>query len=65
MADPWRAVPLPATVGAVDDLADHRVVAAGLEFPEGPVAMRDGSVVLVECKRGTLSLVSPDVLSPW
>jgi gluconolactonase len=36
-----------------------RVVASGLQFPEGPIAMPDGSVVLVEIKRGTLSRVSP------
>ncbi len=37
-----------------------RVVASGLQFPEGPIAMPDGSVLLVEVKRGTLSRVSPD-----
>src|SRR4029450_13805173 len=37
-----------------------REVASGLEFPEGPIAMRDGSVLLVEIKRGTLSRVTPD-----
>lgn len=31
-----------------------------LRFPEGPVAMPDGSVVLVEIERGTLSRVLPD-----
>ncbi len=36
-----------------------REVATGLEFPEGPVAMPDGSVLLVEIKRGTLSRVGP------
>ena len=35
-------------------------VATGLRFPEGPVAMPDGSVVLVEIARGTLSRVTPD-----
>jgi len=40
------------------ELADTRVVASGLEFPEGPIAMPDGSVVLVEIKRGTLSRVT-------
>jgi gluconolactonase len=34
-------------------------VAAGLRFPEGPVAMPDGSVVLVEIERRTLSRVTP------
>jgi gluconolactonase len=35
-------------------------VADGLQFPEGPIAMADGSVVLVEIRRGTLTRVSPD-----
>lgn len=35
-------------------------VAEGLRFPEGPVAMADGSVLVVEIARGTLSRVSPD-----
>ncbi|MHB8466502.1 MAG: SMP-30/gluconolactonase/LRE family protein [Acidimicrobiales bacterium] len=42
------------------ELANTQVVASGLEFPEGPIAMPDGSVVLVEIKRGTLSRVTPD-----
>jgi gluconolactonase len=37
-----------------------RVIATGLRFPEGPVAMLDGSVLLVEIARGTLSRVAPD-----
>jgi len=37
-----------------------REVARGLQFPEGPVALRDGSVLLVEIRRGTLSRVWPD-----
>lgn len=36
------------------------VVATGLKFPEGPVAMPDGSVILVEIQRQTLSRVTPD-----
>ena len=36
------------------------VVARGLRFPEGPVPMRDGSVVLVEIERGTVSRAMPD-----
>ena len=35
-------------------------VASGLRFPEGPVAMPDGSIVLVEIERRTLSRVTPD-----
>ena len=37
-----------------------REIASGLQFPEGPVAMADGSVLLVEIARGTLSRVMPD-----
>jgi len=37
-----------------------RVLASGLCFPEGPVAMRDGSVVLGEIERQTVSRVRPD-----
>ncbi len=33
------------------------VLAEGLQFPEGPIAMADGSVILVEIARGTLSRV--------
>lgn len=34
-----------------------QVLAEGLEFPEGPIAMGDGSVILVEIRRGTLTRV--------
>lgn len=37
-----------------------RVLATGLRFPEGPVALDDGSVALVEIARGTISRVAPD-----
>src|SRR5437899_12640536 len=37
-----------------------RQITAGLRFPEGPVAMPDGSVILVEIERRTLSRVTPD-----
>ena len=36
-----------------------RVMASGLRFPEGPIAMADGSVLLVEIERQTLSRVTP------
>ena len=35
-------------------------VTSGLRFPEGPIAMDDGSIILVEIARGTLSRVTPD-----
>jgi gluconolactonase len=37
-----------------------RVLARDLEFPEGPVAMPDGSILLVEIARGTLTRVTKD-----
>jgi gluconolactonase len=37
-----------------------RIIASGLRFPEGPVAMSDGSVLVVEIERGTLTRVVPD-----
>lgn len=39
---------------------DLQVVATGLRFPEGPVAMADGSVVLVEIAAGQVTRVAPD-----
>ncbi len=39
---------------------DTREVASGLRFPEGPIALSDGSVLVVEIERGTLSRVAPD-----
>jgi gluconolactonase len=42
------------------DLDDVRVVAEGLAFPEGPVALADGSVLVVEIRAGTLARVTPD-----
>ncbi|MCY3567367.1 MAG: SMP-30/gluconolactonase/LRE family protein [Chloroflexi bacterium] len=39
---------------------DFVELASGLEFPEGPIAMDDGSVLLTEIARGTLTRVTPD-----
>ena len=36
------------------------IVAEGLRFPEGPVAMEDGSVILVEIAAGRITRVKPD-----
>ena len=41
-------------------MAEVREICSGLDFPEGPVAMSDGSVVLVEIGRGTVTRVGPD-----
>ncbi len=35
-------------------------ICRGLGFPEGPVAMPDGSVILVEIQAGTLTRCKPD-----
>lgn len=40
--------------------ADVRVVATGLSFPEGPIAMSDGSFLVTEIAAGTLARVSAD-----
>ena len=39
---------------------DMQPVAEGFEFPEGPIAMADGSVILTEIKGQRLTRVSPD-----
>jgi len=39
---------------------EHRTIASGLRFPEGPIAMPDGSILLVEIERRTLSRINPD-----
>ena len=36
------------------------LIASGLQFPEGPIWLRDGRILLVEIKSGTLAAVSPD-----
>ena len=41
-------------------MTEFEVIASGLKFPEGPIAMDDGTVLLVEIARGTLSRVHPD-----
>ncbi len=38
----------------------HSIVTEGLAFPEGPIAMDDGSVVVVEIAAGRLTRVTPD-----
>jgi len=38
-----------------NEMPDFREITSGLMFPEGPIAMPDGSVILVEIERGTLT----------
>ena len=46
-------------------MANVRVIATDLEFPEGPVVMPDGSVVLVEIRGRRLTRVWPDGRKRW
>jgi len=39
---------------------DYQLVAEGFEFPEGPIAMADGSIILTEIKGQRLTRVLPD-----
>ena len=41
-------------------MAEMRLITDGLKFPEGPIAMKDGSVVLVEIQSGHLTRVAED-----
>jgi gluconolactonase len=38
----------------------HEIIAEGLGFPEGPVAMADGSVLVVEIRPGRITRIHPD-----
>jgi gluconolactonase len=46
-------VPIERITPAIRELAD------GLQFPEGPIALPDGSLIVVEMRRRTLSRVAP------
>jgi gluconolactonase len=52
--------PPAAEASREDFMANVRVIATDLEFPEGPVVMPDGSVVLVEIRGKRLTRVWPD-----
>lgn len=41
-------------------MADFELVTDGLRFPEGPVVMPDGSVIVVEIEPGRITRVRPD-----
>src|SRR5256884_3190064 len=54
-----------AVAGAIgisrkDRKMEFRTLAEGLQFPEGPVAIANGSVLLVEIAAGTLTRIAPD-----
>ncbi len=54
-ATPLLASPLAAA--ATKATAGLEVIAEGLLFPEGPIAMKDGSIVLVEMRARTLTRI--------
>lgn len=39
---------------------EHSIVASGLNFPERPVALADGSLLVVEIGGGVLTQILPD-----
>jgi len=41
-------------------MTELKEITSGLQFPEGPVALDDGGILLVELARGALSRVHPD-----
>lgn len=41
-------------------MAEWQLIADGLRFPEGPVVMPDGSVILVEIAAGRITRIKPD-----
>ena len=41
-------------------MADFELVADGLRFPEGPVILPDGSIILVEIASGQITRIAPD-----
>ena len=41
-------------------MTEPTTLATGLKFPEGPIAMPDGSVILVEIAAGVLTRIGPD-----
>jgi gluconolactonase len=51
---------LTPTQSGGSGMSDIQIIATGLRFPEGPVAMNDGSIVLVEIERQTLTRVHPN-----
>src|SRR5499425_1441815 len=55
---PLRGAPRRVRMATVTPAVKQ--ITSGLRFPEGPVAMPDGSVILVEIERQTLSRVTPD-----
>ncbi len=49
-----------AIANRIADMIAMKTIATGLRFPEGPIAMADGSVILVEIEARTLSRIGAD-----
>ena len=41
-------------------MTDVTILATGLGFPEGPVVMDDGSLIVTEIRNGRCSRIAPD-----
>jgi gluconolactonase len=41
-------------------MSEVKILASGFGFPEGPVVMADGAVILTEIRNGRCSRVTPD-----
>ena len=41
-------------------MADMQIITDGLRFPEAPVVMPDGSVIVTEIEQGRITRVAPD-----
>lgn len=59
LAGPALAQPAPLPPLVDKPALPWTIVAEGLKFPEGPVAMKDGSLLFVEIERRTISRLTP------
>jgi gluconolactonase len=61
LAQPPAARPAPAPLPPMVETPSlpMTIVAEGLKFPEGPIAMKDGSLIFVEIERQTVSRLTP------
>ena len=55
MRDPLDGLDTPLPPGP---FAPHQVLASGLGFPEGPVALPDGSILLVEIEQARSAVIN-------
>ncbi len=60
LIDACRATPVYTPPTTVVPAVNYRVIAEGLRFPEGPVVMNDGSVLVTEIQGQALAKCWPD-----